>query len=109
MKAIVAHVKGRDILFEAIEEPVEIIGSKARGRQTQSTGITEDVSDAYDRAKRIIYDIAEDIGQQLVETADSIKPKKLEIEFSMGFSAEGGIWIISGKANAGLKVKMVWE
>jgi hypothetical protein len=87
-----------------MEEPVEVVGD-ADGRQT--TGIKEDLANAYDNAKETIKAIAQDFAQTFQDAVSSAK--KVEMEFNMGYSASGGIWVLSGKADCALKVKITWE
>lgn len=50
----------------------------------------------------------------LVESINSIeqavRPKKIEAEFSIGFSAEAGFWYVAkGSATGAIKIKLEWQ
>jgi hypothetical protein len=111
MKAAQTKVGNSDILIEMIDDVdvLEIVGGKAGERLTVKTGIAEQLSEAYGKAKTAIKEIAEDMGQELHRLTATARPKQVDIEFGLGLSAGAGIWIVTGKADGALKVKMSWE
>jgi hypothetical protein len=94
------------ILIETTEDDVEIAGEAAE-RQTQPTSIEDTLGDAYQRAKDVITTMATDFANNLKAAVAS--GQKIELEFSLSLSAKSGLWVISGKGEAAIKVKMVWE
>jgi hypothetical protein len=94
------------ILIETIEQDVEIVGG-AGERQTEPTAIEDTLGEAYERVKDIIKTMATDFAENL--KAAVAAGQKIELEFSLGLSASSGLWVVSGKGEAGIKVKIVWE
>jgi len=108
MKAVSAKLDNTTILIEAVGEGVEVLGKPVVGRQTKTTGIDNRALDAYNDAKLAITAIAKDIGTQFDALADKARPTRVELEFSMGFSASTGVWVITAKGESALKVKLTW-
>ena len=96
----------KEILIEVIPESVDIVGGTGQ-RQTEVTGIEDNLKDAYAKAKDLIGSIASDFAAFLKTKAATAK--KVEIEFSLGLSSTSGLWVISAKGEAAFKVKMTWE
>jgi non-canonical (house-cleaning) NTP pyrophosphatase len=94
------------ILIETVEDDVQIVGDEG-GRQTQPTAIEDTLGEAYQRAKDVITTMAADFAKDIREFVTS--GQKVELEFSLGLSATSGLWVISGKGEAAIKVKMMWE
>ena len=93
-----------------MEDNLVIVGESRGGRATQLTGVQDDVKEAYNKAKLMIKSIAQDIGEELESISNRARPKQVEMEFNIGISAQvGPVWILSGKGEYGLKVKMIWE
>jgi hypothetical protein len=101
-----ASVGKQPILIETVQEGIEIVGPGGE-RQTQPTAIEDTLGDAYQRMKEVITTIAADFGKNLKEFIAS--GQKVELEFSLGLSASTGLWVISGKGEAAIKAKIVWE
>jgi hypothetical protein len=98
-------VGSQSILIQTIEDSdVEVAGSRDE-RQTEPTAIG--VGEAYQRAKAIIATIAADFASDLKTAVAS--GQKIELEFTLGLSASSGLWMITGKGEAVIKVKMIWE
>ena len=109
MKAVRTRIHETEVLIEATDEKIEILGEIGSGRATKPTGVTDELLGAYESAKTLIGDIASDMGKRIRELADDTRPSKTALEFSLGFSAEAGVWVVTGKANVGMKVTMTWE
>jgi hypothetical protein len=110
MKAIRETIGSTTMLIQTMDGDVEIVGETQGGRSTQLTGIEDQLEVAYTNVRSAIKDIAEDIGAELENIRASARPKQVEMEFNMGISAQAGpVWILSGKGEYGLKVKMTWE
>lgn len=95
-----------EVLIEVVKEHIEIAGATDK-RQTEPTGIEDALGEAYERAKVVITTIAADFATSFKAALAS--GQKIELEFSLGLSASSGLWVISGKGEAAMKVKMVWE
>ena len=109
MKAVKETIGNISVLIETMEEIPEIVGRTDEGPDIVDTGIEEELKEAYAKAKGVIKGIAEDIGTGLNAIQAEARPKHMEIEFTMGLSAEANAWIIGAKTEYVLKVKMTWE
>jgi hypothetical protein len=101
-----ASVGAQAILIETIADNVEVVGGTGR-RQTEPTAIEDTLGEPYQRAREVITAIAANFSTIVKEMMAS--GQKIELEFSMGLSASAGLWVISGKGDAAIKVKMIWE
>ena len=116
MKAIPETIGNMQVLIQATDDKIEILSSeKTKGFQDtgkgfKNTGVKEDIQGAYSKAKELITYIAEDLGKDLDKIREKSQVKQMEVEFSIGFSAEAKPWVIFGaKADSGLKVKLTWQ
>ena len=110
MKVIKETIGNTTLFIETLDEPLEIVGEKKTGRATQLTGISHPVQAAYHNLKTTIHAIAEDIGSQLTTIRAGAQPKSVQMEFSLGLSAQAGpIWLVSGRGDYALKVTITWE
>jgi len=109
MKAVKETIGNTSVLIQTMDEKLEIIGATPKGPDIVDTGIAEDVKEAYAKAKMVIRGIAEDLGAELGNIRTDVRPKQMEIEFTMGLSAEAKAWILGVKNDYALKVTMTWE
>jgi hypothetical protein len=109
MRTVRTTIGNTEVLIEAIDENVEVLGPPAGGRATRPTSITDDLQKAYGKAKAIIAEIAEDISKEIHEVSSASRPAELALEFDLGFSAQAGAWVITGKGECALKVTMTWK
>src|SRR5437016_2144298 len=89
------------VLVEAIDEPIEIMGGSSQAqaqphdtqtsaparRQTEKTGIKEDLEQLYASAKSTIRGIVEEMGKELKSIQAESRPKQVNMEFSIALSA----------------------
>lgn len=108
MKVTQATIGRTTLLIETMRGEVDVLDSK-RGRKTKTTGVKEDLVDAYEAVKDVISSIATDLGTQVDKMAQSIAPSSFEMEFALGYSAEAGLWVVTGRGEASLKVKFTWS
>ena len=109
MKAVKETIGDTLVLIQTMDESPEIVGGTDEGPDIVDTGIEEELKEAYAKAKAVIKGIAEDIGGGLNALQVETRPKQMEIEFSLGLSAEAKAWVIGAKTDYALKVKMTWE
>ncbi len=109
MKAVRETIGSISVLIQTMDEELEVIGVTQEGPDIVDTGIEDEIKEAYAKAKAVIKGIAEDIGAELHTLQAEARPKQMEIEFNMGFSAEAKAWIVGAKTDYALKVKMTWE
>ena len=106
MIAATTSLGDKQILIETLSESVEIAGTPAE-RQTEETGIEDNLKNAYAGAKEIIGTMAADFAGSLKDKLATAQ--KVEVEFSLGLASTSGLWVISAKGECALKVKMTWE
>lgn len=109
MQTVSTSIGGTEVLIEALGDDVEILGAPRPARATQTTGITDDMRQAYAKAKAVIAEIANDVGEDMHRVAAACRPAQLVLEFDLAFSAKAGTWIITGKGECALKVTMTWD
>lgn len=109
MQAVRTSIGDTEVLIEAIDENVEVLGAPAGGRATRTTGITDDLRQAYAKAKTVIAEIADDISKEMQDVSAASRPAELALEFDLGFSVQAGAWVITGKGECALKVTMTWK
>jgi hypothetical protein len=109
MKTVSTNIVSTPVLIEVITDNVEVIGPGNPGRRTRTTSIEDQIADAYADAKETIAAIAKDIGTQLDSLTEGSRPKQVELEFSMGFSINAGVWVLTAKGESTFKVKMTWD
>ena len=108
MKAIPDTIGKTQVLIQATDDIKILSLEKTKG--FKNTGVKEDIQGAYNKAKELITYIAEDLGKDLDKIREKSQVKQMEVEFSIGFSAEAKPWVIFGaKADSGLKVKLTWK
>ena len=109
MKAVRETIGNTSVLIQTMDEKLEVLGAPQEGPDIVDTGIEEKIKEAYARAKGVISGIAEDMGAELGNIRSDVRPKQMEIEFTMGLSAEAKAWVLGAKNDYALKVKMTWE
>jgi hypothetical protein len=109
MKTVSEQIENTKILIETMDESVEVVGTDQHGRATVTTSMNERIAKAYEEAKDTIAAIALDMGKEFDSLKGQTRPKQLELEFAMGFSASAGVWVITAKGDAALKVKLIWQ
>lgn len=63
--------------------------------------------DAFEKAKRLIFNMAEACGKEMEECDN--KPDEFTLDFSLSFSVKSKEWILGFENNAVLKVGMKWK
>lgn len=116
MKLILERIGDTDVFIQAMDGDIENIhsattkGSRPTGKGIKETGIEESVRGAYSNAKSLIKNIVEDLGRELDTVREKAQVKQMEVEFSIGFSAEAKPWVVfTTKADSSLKVKLIWH
>lgn len=84
--------------FDENSSEFEMVGAKER--------LSESIGDLNALIKRTTTGLVESINS--IEQA--VRPKKVEAEFSIGFSAEAGFWYVAkGSATGAIKIKLEWQ
>jgi hypothetical protein len=97
------------VLIQVVDENIELVEISTSTRDTQVTGIKEEVRDAYRKLKSAITDIAKDISTDMRRIGAADRPKSLEIEFNVGISAQAGPVFLVGGGESSFKVTMSWD
>ncbi len=109
MKTVQETIGNTSILIQMFDDDVDVIGAGEKGPDIVETGIEETLKDSYTKAKAVIRGIAEDMTTELGNIRTNAHPKQIEIEFTIGLSAQLGIWVLGAKNDYALKVKMSWD
>jgi hypothetical protein len=114
MKVIRETIGDTAVLIQIVGDIPEIIGEVQEGPAIAETGIIDKAQSAYAVTKLVITDIARDVGAQLSQIVGALRPKQVEIEFSIGIAAKGEagvepMLVVGGEGESAFKVKMMWE
>lgn len=107
MNTIKTKAGDADIFIQVIDDEPLDTTPNGEGRQTTQTGLKEDVTEAFQKAKEVIFEIAKEFGEEVKKNIP--KPDKVEIEFSLALSSKASLWILSCGSDAAIKVKMQWD
>ena len=108
MKVIQERIGDSDVLIQAMDNELEVINAENDGPALVPTGIKEDIQDAYAKARDVIKNVAKDFSNDLNDFREESGVKQMEVEFSLGFSAQKNIWVVGAKVDSALKVKLTW-
>lgn len=110
MKVLQEKIGNADVFIQTLDDDLIVVGSSQPGRATTETSIEDDVRAAYGKVRSVVRDIAADFGSELKNLGGQVSPSQVEMEFSLGLSAEGKIvWLVTGKGEFGLKVNITWN
>jgi hypothetical protein len=109
MKAVKTDIGEMTVMIETMSEPIEVVGDAGPGRRTVETGLASDLRDAYTGAKEVIAKMTTDLGDQMNSLPSISAPTSFELQFGMALSTEGRFWVVSGKGDCTLKVKLTWQ
>jgi hypothetical protein len=93
-----------DILVQAVTVP----GTEP----TSSAGaVTGELVDALRHARTAVHAVASSTADVLRDLAAShvTRPDKVEVEFGIGFSVKGNVIVVSGEAEATLKITLTYN
>ncbi len=97
--------------FGDVEVLVEVMS--VAGTEPTSIGdwTAGQVVDVLGRARTVVHSVAASTAGMLRDLADSklARPDKVEVELGLGFSAKGGVIVVSGQAAASLKVTLAYD
>lgn len=84
-----------------------VIDERSSGVELVDSGMG--LSDRLGDLTTLITRTAAVLSDSIGSMADSVRPTKVEGEFSIAFSAEAGFWYIAkGSASGAIKVKLEW-
>jgi hypothetical protein len=110
MKVLQERIGDANVYIQTLDDDLIIVGMSGSGRATTTTSLEDDVRAAYQKVKSVVRDIAGDFGKELKNLGGQVCPSQVEMEFSLGLSAEGKIvWLVTGKGEFGLKVNITWN
>jgi threonine dehydratase len=89
--------------IEVLVQTVPIAG-------TEETSAGQKVLDAYDKAQEVIIGAATSTLEVITQLAQqAARPDRLEVEFGLGFSLKGNVIVVTGQADATLKIKLTYD
>jgi len=94
--------------LEVLVETVTVAGTEP----TSAAGTAKDKAvEMFERAKATILAFAESTVEVVKRMAASAatRPKTVEVEFGLGFTARGNVVLTAGEATATVRVKLVYE
>lgn len=111
MQAVQEKIGDVDVLIQTLDDRVSVVNQSHSGPAISDTSIQDRAKDAYVRAKSIIRAFAEDIGNDLgnLRIEEGANLSSMEVEFSMGFSTQLGVWVLGAQGQGALSVRMTWE
>lgn len=59
--------------------------------------------------EELVFAVAGSVHEKLKRLPVSESPSEIELSFSVGFSAELDAWVIGGKAEQSIELKLVWS
>lgn len=94
----------------AIETTPGLVGFDTGSSEFEMIGAKEALSEQMGDLTALIKKTAVGLVESISAIEVAVRPKKVEAEFSIGFSLEAGFWYISkGSANGAIKVKLEWQ
>jgi hypothetical protein len=90
---------------EVLVETIPVPGTEP----VSLTSAGDKVMDAYQRAQDVIVGAAKSTVEVLGKLGTAARPDKIEVEFGLGFSMKGNVIVVSGSADATLKVKLTYD
>jgi hypothetical protein len=110
MKVLKEKIGNAEVYIQTLDDDLIIVGTTGTERATEKTSLEDDFRSAYQKVKSVVRDIAGDFGTEMKNIGGAVCPSEVEMEFSLGLSAEGKIvWLVSGKGEFGLKVNITWD
>ena len=112
MKVVRTAIGNTEVLIRVLDEThLEEIGNDMSFdgslRNTSKTGITEELKNAFETAKDVIFEIVDACECELKKRDK--KPSELSLDFSMSLSAKGNIWVVGCEGTTALKVSLKWS
>ena len=97
-----------EVTYIELVEPDES-GRVTRGPREQIRKLTDqEMREAFEAVEYMAGHAAEMLGR-LQSRAEQKDLSGLEMEFGLGFNTELKVYVVGGKAEASLKVKLTWE
>lgn len=88
-------------------EEVQIFDASGQPNVTR-TGVHDQFEKVYEKAKTAILAMAMDLGRDIGKLPTENSPKQVDVEFSLGFSAQANAWVIGTKSESAFKIKFSW-
>lgn len=88
--------------------PADATLAISSGKGIKQTSAKDRIRNAKAQLEEFISAIAESIHQKLSRFPAGGTPSTIELSFTIGFSAELDAWVIGGKAEQGIELKLIW-
>lgn len=81
------------------------------GNGLSEVGVAEDIAKATNDAFKSALGALGEVVKTLEDSVDALtkRPDKIEMEFGATVTADCKLWIVSGKGDYAIKVKLTWE
>lgn len=94
------------ILIESSEGgPVASVGGAGDEFGTIETGGR--LEDAYGSLKRVLQDVAADLGSALAASPDG--PSSVSLELAFSFTSGADVWVIKAQGQGSVKATLTWD
>jgi Trypsin-co-occurring domain 1 len=93
---------------EVLVETVPVPGSERTSGRLEDAG--RRVVEAFDRAQQAIVEIAGQLAGTVEEMGRrAVRPDHVEVRFGLSFTAQGGVVVVGGGAEASLQVTVAYD
>jgi len=93
---------------EVLVETVPVPGSERTSGRLEDAG--RRVVEAFDRAQQAIVEIAGQLAGTVEEMGRrAVRPDHVEVRFGLSFTAQGGVVVVGGSAEASLQVTVAYD
>jgi hypothetical protein len=93
----------------AIEVTPGLAALDAGSSEFEMIGARESLSEHLSDLSALIKTTASGLVESINSIEQAVRPKSVEAEFSVGFSAEGNFWFVAkGSATGAIRVKLEW-
>src|SRR5262245_536342 len=98
---IVEFADGQQVLF----------GGTGTGTGLAEVGVEEEIAKRTGAAFKSAFGALAEVVKSLEDSVGKLtkRPKKIEMEFGATLTADCKLWIVSGKGDYAIKVKLAWE
>ncbi len=116
MKLITEKIGNTTVFIQCIDSILEFPDISESGPNIVDTSISDQIQSAYDEIKNVVSQIAIDVGSNMADIGETMKPNQLEMEFNVGICAEAKVGVdkivVIGLGATGeyvFKIKMAWD
>lgn len=109
METVPANIAGATVLFEIVDDEVNIVDSASGSRLTEPASLPTRFTDVFASVKASITAIAGELVTQIRETPPEMRPAKVEVSMGLAVSAKGRLCIVTAKTQGNFRVTLTWD